>query len=125
MQKEQIDKEQTLTTHEPVSMENIPLAVGCLLDDLAEIKSIVMGISQHIGIGATGTKPVTICDAAQFLSLSERQIKKMIKERSIPYYERNGKIYFFEKELLEWVKANRVSTLDEELRKRNSRYNRR
>lgn len=122
---EKSERELEMKEHEPISMENIPLAMGCLLDDMAQVKSILTLLSQHLGIGSAGTKPVTINEAAQFLSISERSLKKMVRERTIPYYQRNGKTYFFEKELLEWVKASRVATLNEELGKRNIRYNRR
>lgn len=110
---------------EPVNTENIPLAVGCIMDDVAEIKNKIDFLMQHLGMGATGLKPVTIKEAALFLSVSESAIRKMIRENSIPYYERNGKKYFFEKELLEWVKESRVSTIDEQLHKYNFRQRRR
>ncbi len=111
-------------SNEPISMENIPLAIGCILDDVAQIKSIVTTLFQHLGLGAAGTKPVTVKEVAQFLSITERAVNKMVRERTIPYYQRNGKIYFFEKELLEWVKESRVATFDEEIRKHNQRYRR-
>lgn len=106
--------------------DSISLALGCLIDDVAEIKSKVDHLMQHLGMGAAGLKPVTVVEAAKFLSLSERQVRKMVKERSIPYYERNGKIYFFEKELMEWIKGSRVATFEEELNNiGRNRYKRR
>ena len=109
---------------EPISMANIPLALGCILDDVSQIKPMVTLLSQHLGIGSAGTKRVTIKEAALFLSVTERAIRKMVKERTIPYYVRNGILYFFEKELLEWVKGNRVATFEEEF-KLNRRHSRR
>lgn len=110
---------------EPVNTENIPIAVGCIMDDVAEIKNKIDFLMRHLGMGTSGLKPVTIKEAALFLSVSESAIRKMIRENSIPYYERNGKKYFFEKELLEWVKESRVSTIDEQLHKYNFRQRRR
>jgi len=110
---------------EPVSAENIPLALGCIMDDVAEIKDKVDFLMQHLGMGAAGLKPVTIKEAAIFLSVSESVIRRMIRENKIPYYERNGKKYFFEKELLEWVRESRVPTIDEQLRSYNLRQRRR
>ena len=110
---------------EPVSAKNIPLALGCIMDDVAEIKNKVDFLMQHLGMGAAGLKPVTIKEAATFLSVSESKIRKMIREHNIPYYERNGKKYFFEKELLEWVKESRVATIDEQLHSYNLRQRRR
>lgn len=109
---------------EPVSAENIPLALGCIMDDVAEIKEKVDFLMQRLGMGAAGLKPVTIKEAATFLSVSEWMIRRMVRENGIPYYERNGKKYFFEKELLEWIKESRVPTIDEQLRRYNHRQRR-
>lgn len=100
---------------EPVSMSDLPVAVGCILDDVAQIRSKVEELWRNLGIGAAGTKPVTVKEAAEFLSVTERAVNKMVRERQIPYYERHGKIYFFEKELLEWIRKSRVATFDEEI----------
>lgn len=102
-------------SNEPVSIENMPLALGCILDDVAEIRDKIDALWQHLGMGAAGIKPITIKEAAEYLSVSESKIRKMVVEHSIPHYKRNGKTYFFEKELLEWVKGSRVATIDEEI----------
>lgn len=94
------------------------------MDDVAEIKEKVDFLMQHLGMSAAGLKPVTIKEAATFLSVSEWMIRRMVRENSIPYYERNGKKYFFEKELLEWIKETRVPTIDEQLRRYNHRQRR-
>lgn len=112
-------------SNEPVSRENMPLALGCILDDVAEIKTILSDLYSRLGIGASGLRPVTVKEAAVFLSVSERTVRNMVRERTIPYYERNGKIYFFERELLEWVKESRVATFDEEYNKYKIRNQRR
>lgn len=100
-----------------LAQKNIPLVLGSIMDDVAEIKSKIDFLMQHLGMGAAGLRPVTIKEAAAFLSVSESVIGRMIRERSIPYYKRNGKKYFFEKELLEWIKESRVPTIDEQLSK--------
>lgn len=112
-------------TAEPVSKDNIPIAIGCILDDVMEIKNKIEFLMQHLGMGAAGMKPVSIKEAAAFLSVSENVIRRMIREQSIPHYRRNGKTYFFEKELFEWVKESRVGTIEENLRHYQSRYKRR
>lgn len=120
---EQPDRESKIKEHEPISMENIPLALGCLLDDVAQIKSTVTNLTQYLGIGAVGTRPVTLKEAAQFLSISERSLRKMVRECIVPHYQRNGTTYFFEKELLEWVKDSRVAPFYEPVLKRAMKYN--
>lgn len=111
--------------HEALDAKDVPLVLGCLMDDVAEIKSKLDFLLQNLGMGAAGIKPVTIKEAAVFLSVSENVVRKMVREMSIPYYRRGGKTYFFEKELLEWVKDSRVATMDEQLNTFNSRRKRR
>lgn len=82
-------------TNEPVSIQNTPLALGCIMDDVAEIREKLDFLSQHLGIGAAGTKPVTIKEAAEFLSSSESKIRRLVREHSIPFYRRGGITYFF------------------------------
>lgn len=111
--------------HEALDAKDVPLVLGCLMDDVAEIKSKLDFLLQNLGMGAAGIKPVTIKEVAVFLSVSENVVRKMVREMSIPYYRRGGKTYFFEKELLEWVKDSRVATMDEQLNTFNSRRKRR
>ena len=125
MEQNNLDHNLENRTNETVNIENMPLAMGCILDDVADIKSKIDFLLQHLGMGAAGIKPVTIKEAAVFLSVSEGVIRKMVREQSIPYYRRNGKTYFFEKELLDWVKESRVATLDERLQNYQIRYKRR
>lgn len=62
-----IDKKNVeMRTNEPVSMENIPLAIGCILDDISQIQSKIDFLVQHLGLGAVGIKPVTLKEAAVF-----------------------------------------------------------
>lgn len=125
MEQNNLDHNLENRTNETVSIENMPLAMGCILDDVADIKSKIDFLLQHLGMGAAGIKPVTIKEAAVFLSVSEGVIRKMVREQSIPYYRRNGNTYFFEKELLDWVKESRVATLDERLQNYQIKYKRR
>lgn len=111
--------------HEAVDAKDMPLAVGCLMDDVAEIKGKLDFLLQNLGMGAAGIKPVTIKEAAAFLSVSENVVRRMVREMSIPYYRRGGKTYFFEKELLEWVRESRVAAIDERLNNFNFRRIRR
>ena len=49
-------------------------------------------------------------------------IKKMVRAREIPYYDKGRKVYFFEDELVKWVEESRVKTWSEEYKKNKRLY---
>ena len=51
---------------------------------------------------------------AEILGKTKNVIKKMVRAREIPYYDKGRKIYFFEDELVKWVEESRVKTWSEE-----------
>ena len=61
------------------------------------------------------TKEVLTSDeAAQYLGISKSYLYKMTMKQKIPHYKPMGKmVYFYRKELEQWVLANRISTADE------------
>lgn len=53
-------------------------------------------------------------DVALLTGLSKSHIYKLTYRHEIPFYRPNGKqIYFDRKELEDWMKRNRVATVDE------------
>lgn len=104
-----------------INPENIPEAITCILGDLTEIRSQIDFIANKLGLGVTSLKPITIEEAANFLSMTERAINKLVKNKEIPHYIRGNKVYFFEKELYEWINKGRIAPWNEKL----SNYNRR
>ena len=59
---------------------------------------------------------LTVEEAAKYLGLSKSFLYKMTHEGSIPYYKPNGKIVYFEKDiLLQWMRSTKVSSKDEVL----------
>jgi hypothetical protein len=52
-------------------------------------------------------------DVAVMLDLTVDRIRRMVCERIIPHYKRNGKLYFRKSEIEDWLTAHRVPTNDE------------
>ena len=50
---------------------------------------------------------MVIAEAAEFLNLSKPTLYRLVSHREIPFHKQSGKLYFIEKELLEWIKAGR------------------
>ena len=56
-------------------------------------------------------KPINSNSAAAVLNLQLPTLYSLVSKRLIPHYKQAKKLYFFESELVEWIKANRVSTI--------------
>ena len=52
---------------------------------------------------------LSVEEAARFMDIARNSLYKMTSDRSIPFYQPNGKMIYFEKaDILEWIRKNRV-----------------
>ena len=107
-----------------INFEDTEVALGCVLSELAEIREKLNFIVTRLGFDTIQLKPISMEQAADFLSISERNLRKLMNEGEIAYYKRGAKVYFFEKELLEWIKDGRIGTIIERMRNLNRRNKR-
>ncbi len=49
--------------------------------------------------------------AAQLTGLSQSTIYKLVSKKRIPHYKREGRLYFNQQELIEWIKTGRVDSI--------------
>lgn len=69
-----------------------------VLNKLTEIQSL---------IGGNNNKPLTLVEAAEYLSMSQSHLYKLTSKNKIKCHKPNGKyIYFFKNELDDWIKMN-------------------
>lgn len=61
------------------------------------------------------TKEVLTSDeAAKYMGISKSYLYKLTMNREIPHYKPMGKVVYFDrKELEEWLKRNKISTVEE------------
>lgn len=50
--------------------------------------------------------PMGIEDAASFLGKSKGTIYNLVSTNKICFHKRNGRLYFFRDELIEWIKSH-------------------
>ena len=98
---------------EELTLQNVPKAVNYLINEIAEMRALLVSIETGLGLEAHKHRPIGIEDACRILDQTERAIKKMIRNNSIPHYKQGKKIYFFEDELIKWVEKSRVPTFEE------------
>ena len=74
-----------------------------------------------------GTKKIlTFSDLVLYTGLSASYLYKLTASASIPHSKPNGKVLYFDKDLIDkWLLSNRISTQDELAEKANSYTSRR
>jgi excisionase family DNA binding protein len=56
---------------------------------------------------------MTVSDCASYLHRSEATIRAWVQARSIPFFKKNGTIFFLRSDLLTWIKRGRIRTSSE------------
>lgn len=89
-----------------------------LQEDVVSIKSMLTLLTNHQSqpVGAVPAEEIlTIQQTADFLNLTTQTVYGLVSARKIPFSKPTGsKLYFFRLELIEWLKANRTSTIQEQ-----------
>ena len=71
------------------------------------------------------TRPIlTVNEVAVLTGLSKSSIYKLTSSRKIPHYKKGKRLIFDRREILGWLKSNKVSTIDEIKRKASSHISR-
>lgn len=50
---------------------------------------------------------INVKECADLLGKSQDAIRKYIVDKTIPFYKKNGSIYFFRSEIINWIKDGR------------------
>ena len=93
-----------------ISFENLPKAVAHLVDEVAEIKSLVQKGQTPL---PPKRIPIGIEDACKIIGKAKPTVYALVRKRLLPCYKNGKKLYFFEDELLEWISQGKKKTLTE------------
>ena len=115
-------KKEESTEKEELTLQNVPKAVNYLINEIAEMRAVLEHIESQLGLGVDKHRPIDEERAAEILGQTKNVIKKMVRAREIPYYDKGRKVYFFEDELVKWVEESRVKTRSEEYKKNKRLY---
>jgi excisionase family DNA binding protein len=83
---------------EKLTFEQIPQAVTDLQVAVAELKQILINTPEK-----SNNKPLNIKEAAAFINMSVPTLYGLVSNQKIPFHKGSKKLYFFEKELIEWL----------------------
>ena len=90
-----------------LSFDQLPKAVGELL---TKVDYVISRLDEKKE--ADGSSPIqdddqmmTMDEACQFIGKKRSTMYSLTSERRIPYRKRGNKLYFFKKELIEWIQS--------------------
>jgi excisionase family DNA binding protein len=100
--------------HSKLTFEQIPGALNTLLNEVGELKALLLAIRQPtVNSDPNPDIFINTKEAAKLLGLSDQSIYSMTFTKTIPHYKRGKKLQFSRSELLDWIKNSRISTAAE------------
>ena len=94
-----------------INFENLPKAVAYLINEIAEIKTLISKIQKPKA--HKKNHPIDIDEACRIIGKAKPTIYALVQKRMIPCYKNGKKLYFFEEELLEWITEGKKKTIQE------------
>ena len=90
-----------------LSFDQLPKAVGELL---TKVDYVISRLDEKKGADAASPiqdddQMMTMDEACQFIGKKRSTMYSLTSERRIPYRKRGNKLYFFKKELVEWIQS--------------------
>lgn len=81
---------------------------------LESIEAMLRSMAVHNAPESKSTNPANgIAVAVQVTGLKKSTIYNLVQQRKIPHYKRGKRLYFDQKELLDWIRKGKRKTLDE------------
>lgn len=74
---------------EELTMAAVPKAVNYLIEEVAEMRAVLLHIESQLGLGVDKHRPIKEERAVEILGITDRALKKLVRNNEIPYYQRN------------------------------------
>lgn len=94
-----------------ITFEQLPKAVTQLFDKISNIERLLT--ERATTAVAQPLTPISIDDAAKFLGLSRATMYGLNNQRKVKYFMQGKKCYYFESDLIDYLKQGKVKTLAE------------
>ncbi len=105
-----------MKNYQKLSFEQLPDAVGQLLEEVSTLKSYLMNNSSANAVSSFITPEkefLTVKNVSEILDLKISSIYQLIYQNKIPHYKKGGRLYFDSNEIKEWVRSGKRKTLDQ------------
>lgn len=107
---------QTNSQNEALSFNNLPAAVGEVLNEIKSLKAAIVGKESGNGNHPSAKHVrVDIKRASEITGKAVNTLYTYTRNRLIPHGRVKGRLFFYEDELEEWMDSFKLTTLDEEM----------
>lgn len=93
-----------------LKFENLPNAVAEILKGQSELKALLLQKSDPQPEIET---PIQLDKVLPLTGLTKPTLYGYVQRNEIPYYKKGNRLYFFQSEIIEWIKTGRHKTLKE------------
>lgn len=90
------------------TFDNLPQMVGLLLQEIQELKVLVNESARFQTEPTTSDRVLNINDVMQLLNCKKATIYSKTSKGEIPHMKVGGKLYFSEKEIINYLKNGKV-----------------
>lgn len=102
------------TENSRISFDEMPVALAKIMDD---IKTIKIAVTKDNGSGTTDSPdtrvPISIDRACEIVGKSKNTMYRYTSQGRIPHCKKGKTIYFFEDDLMEWIREGRCDTIED------------
>jgi len=81
------------------------------------IAKLALVISQSTGNLSINSNYLTVREAADYIRVSQRQLRNLLSKNKIPFYHPEGKILLKTKDLDNYIEENKVESLNNIIKK--------
>lgn len=92
------------------TLEQLPQIVADLKNEIQEMKALILLKAEK---QTKPDKPLNIKDVAKFTGLTVSTLYGYCQRSEMPYSKKGNRLFFFEAELIEWIKSGKQKTLKE------------
>lgn len=93
-----------------ISFEKTQQDVAEVKKDIKELKALFL---QQAELKQPSDDPNDIDEIANYTGYTKPTIYGYCQKNEIPYYKKNGRLFFFKSEIIEWIKQGKVRTISE------------
>lgn len=93
-----------------LKLEDVPNAVAELQKGQSEILAL---LSKKANPKPEPDNPLNIDEVAQLTGYTKPTIYGYCQKNAIPHNKKNGRLFFFKSEIIDWIKAGQQKTLKE------------
>ena len=95
---------------ENLSFENLPNAVAELIQGQSELKALLLNKAET---QPETDNPLSIDGIALLTGYTKPTLYGYCQKNLIPYHKKNGRLFFFKNEIIDWIKQGKRKSLAE------------